>query len=381
MEMLSHNVFASISIDPKVAKTSVVCIGQLLMTVLIAVVASLRGVFDRSATKALSGIIYNIILPCLTVTTVANAMRIGSFSAYAALPLFALAQISVGFLIGRVLIRILRLDTELDKTLATVASAFINGGTIPIFFATTLFSTDPLRVSSFIASVSLYLLGWQATFWTFGYSLLASTSVGRDAENARGLFGSLKQTSWKRVLSPPILSSIVGLLIGTVKPLSWLFLGSNAPFGILFQAMSGIGVACAPCAVLVLGGSLVSASSSGSNRAALSPTSAGLQRNEFRKKASLVVMISLVRFVLSPLLFCFLLKNPATAVIFPDDPMMRFTLLIQSVMPPAQNISLVLQLEDKQAAASKAATILLAIYIVAIVPVSIVTTLGLSWFF
>jgi len=50
-------------------------------------------------------------------------------------------------------------------------------------------------------------------------------------------------------------------------------------------------------------------------------------------------------------------------------------------MPPAQNIALVLQLENKPGAASRAAKILLILYIVALLPVSIFASLGATLFF
>lgn len=69
------------------------------------VTASRRGILDGTTLKSLSKVVYNILLPSLTVTTVINALQKGSIASLSLLPVYAMLQTLVGFLIGAKAVR------------------------------------------------------------------------------------------------------------------------------------------------------------------------------------------------------------------------------------------------------------------------------------
>jgi auxin efflux carrier family protein len=96
----------------------------------------------------------------------------------------------------------------------------------------------------------------------------------------------------KRILSPPIIGSVGGLLLG-VSPLARLFLGKQAPLGILTNGLETMGKAYSPVALLVLAGSLAM------------PIEGAKVEEEggTLSMPAQVLTIALVRFFLCPVLF------------------------------------------------------------------------------
>mmetsp|Transcript_8104 Transcript_8104/g.12017 ORF Transcript_8104/g.12017 Transcript_8104/m.12017 type:complete len:174 (-) Transcript_8104:429-950(-) len=171
---------------------------------------------------------------------------------------------------------------------------------------------------------------------------------------------------------------MLGAVIGLTKPLQQMFLTPKTPLNIVYQGVSGLGVACAPCAVLILAGSLMNPPAN--NGLADSPVLTR-RRSPRRNLFEIVLAVGITRFVVFPVLTSYFLLSAYQRGWFARNSMVYFTILLESVMPPAQNIALVLQLENKPGAASRAAKILLILYIIALLPVSILASSGATWFF
>ena len=101
--------------------------------------------------------------------------------------------------------------------------------------------------------------------------------------------------SIKRILSPPIIGSVGGLLLG-ISPLARFFLAKRAPLGVVTNAVDTLGKAYSPSALLVLAGSLALPA------AKVQP---GSQESKERTISGpvQVLTIGLVRFLLCPALF------------------------------------------------------------------------------
>jgi hypothetical protein len=118
---------------------------------------------------------------------------------------------------------------------------FQNSGVLPILFSTVLLRghPDPATLDLVVSYVALYLLGWSPIFWTLGYDLIAGEknappAAASGAGEKKGWFSGLPP-SVKRILSPPIIGSVGGLLIGAT-PLAKLFLTDGAVFGTVTNA-------------------------------------------------------------------------------------------------------------------------------------------------
>lgn len=97
--------------------------------------------------------------------------RGGSPIAYI-LPLAACFQILLGFIIGKVVSKVLygkNQDSSEAKQFLT-CSTFGNSGPLPLVFTDALFraSSDSTLLPNAVAYISLYLLGWSPLFWVIG---------------------------------------------------------------------------------------------------------------------------------------------------------------------------------------------------------------------
>lgn len=200
-------------------------------------------------------------------------------------------------------------------------------------------------------------------FWSLGYSILAGmrdpasasakrSEKGGDAQPARTPFW---RTVLKRALSPPLIAALIGLFIG-LSPLRGTF--SKSP---LFAAIQTLGAGYSPAAVLILAGSL-------SKKVECAEGAI-----EGLRTRRLAMGISFCRYLMMPLLGLWIVRMGRGVF---RAPFVQLALLLEAVMPPAQNSTLILNLQGKPDAAASMARILLAVYLIGVFPVS----LGLTYF-
>ena len=312
--------------------------------------------------KALSRTVYNIFLPSLLLTNVVKTLAKGGSSQLAFLPLAAVAQVTLGFVIGIIGARILRLSSQ-ERRVYLVCCGFGNSAALPLLFANALFDA-PAQLVSIISSISFFLLGWTGLFWSLGYHLLATlpddySNGTRSVTGPDGLASKMKQVMI-RILSPPLVASCLGLVIGTASPaVRDVFIASP-----LFSALSSLASGYTPAAVLILAGSL----------ARRPPTGISEEHGRNLRVPRMTLGISLTRFLFMPTAAMVMIAFGKTSIFKP--PMVRLALLLESIMPPAQNSTLILNMEGKQDAASAVARVLMVTYLIGILPISI----GLSLF-
>ncbi|KAA8491501.1 Protein PIN-LIKES 1 [Porphyridium purpureum] len=369
-----------------VLQISVIATAKLLVTILIGGFAQKRGVLSKQVLSALSASVYNIFLPSVLFCNMVQTLAKHSLSSVGLVPLLALAQIAFGWLCSILACRLFRIDTHSDAgKFVTVSCAFGNSAALPLLFANNLFAADPVRQAGLVSGISFFLLGWSPLFWSIGYMIMAgeastksagATQLAAPSLNADARTGIrariqqlVRHPMVARVFAPPIVGALSGLLVGSIPVLRRAFLADGAPLGILFESLSGLGAAYVPCAVLVLAGSL--ASNVGKKKQD-GDVSAGISAEDLKQIAA----VSFVRFCLVPLFAVGSLIATRRVLGATLRPILQFTILLESVMPAAQNTVLMLQLENKPEAASRVATLLLYIYILAVIPIS----LGISHF-
>jgi predicted permease len=185
----------------------------------------------------------------------------------------------------------------------------------------------------------------------------------------------------KTLLSPPVVGSIMGIVIGSNSFLRSIFLTPGAPLAPVFGAFRTFGVAYLPAAVLVLAGSLVRKDSG----AMASNSTSSVSRSSSAVHPKTILSLVLSRFVLSPLLALTTVRLLLGANLLPVDnartlSVVTFTLLMEGCMPPAQNSVVMLQLADEKARAAKMAKLLTVIYALSSIPVTLLLSgsLGMS---
>lgn len=360
-------------VDPKVLNTSLLAISKLLITLGLGVVAAYRGLLDTATLRALSKVVYNLFLPALLFTNIVQTLSLPRAPGLFLLPLAAVAQVALGLLVGMLGARALGLRRGLESRIYLVCSAFGNSAALPLLFASALFASTP-AFPSLVSGLSFFLLGWTGLFWSLGYSLL--TTAAEDAEADVNDKNNLKKKKksfdiallLKRILTPPLVASLLGLLIGLFTPVRTVLVPSP-----LFAALKTLASGYGPTAVLILAGSLRP-----------KPKTADDDNNDKRPQISsnkkdlrisrMVFGISATRFMLMPIIAFLMVKYGPFKSQF-----IALAVLLESVMPSAQNSTLILNLEGQSEAASKVASILLAVYLVGVIPISVALTLFLEY--
>lgn len=297
---------------------------------------------------------YNIFLPSLLfsniLTTLSRPLAPGIFF----LPLAAVFQVAVGLVLGILGAVLLRLKNA-EKRAYIVCAAFGNSAALPLLFASSLFASTP-SLPQLVSCISFFLLGWTCLFWSVAYSLLASMNPDKAKEGGSSLnFAMLV----KQLVKPPLIAPVVGLSIGLVAPLRTFVMAS--PF---FPAITTLGLGYGPAAVLILAGSLARAGKS------KSPTK---QENVFRMPR-MIAGISITRFICMPAVAWAMVRYGPFR-----SPFVALALLLEAVMPSAQNSTLILTLEKQPDDATAVAKVLFAVYLVGVIPISIALTFFLAY--
>ncbi|CAI9272201.1 unnamed protein product [Lactuca saligna] len=154
-------------------------------------------------------------------------------------------------------------------------------------------------------------------------------SVNKDEKKDESFSGKLVDVLnvlLEKLMAPPTLGSIVGLIFGATPWLKKLVIGDDAPLRVIQDSVTLLGDATIPCITLILGGNLIH----------------GMKRTSIRP--IIIITIICVRFVILPIVGIFVIKTAARLGLLPDDPLFSFVLLIQYTVPPAMNISTMTQL-------------------------------------
>lgn len=244
-----------------------------------------------------------------------------------------------------------------------VCCGFGNSAALPLLFANALFDGSQQHLAALVSAISFFLIAWTGLFWSLGYSILAGmrdpgSAVAKKDErrsDAQPTGTPLWRMILKRAVSPPLMAALIGLLIG-LSPVRGAF--SKSP---LFAAIQTLGAGYSPAAVLILAGSL-----------SKKVECAGDAMEGLRTRR-LAMGISFCRYLMMPLLGLWIVRMGKGVF---RTPFVQLALLLEAVMPPAQNSTLILNLQGKPDAAASMARILLAVYLIGVLPVS----LGLTYF-
>ena len=360
-------------------------------------------ILDASAISALSRLTYWIFQPaflfCSVTKTFAmvavdqsqmsSSSSMLSGSQLALMPLVAMYQIGAGAVVGSFLTK--RRSSRSDKGTSSSSSStktlsndsqssiihmcttFANSGPLPLLYADALIgSNNPAIQAQIVACISFYLLSWSPLFWSFGKLILGTSNVERNLIGQGPMARLLKQS--QQFLSPPVVGSILGIIVGSNTFLRTFFIkGLAYP---LYSAVSTIGTAYLPAALLVLAGSVASVKPKNVQEMAEQE-----QQQELSVRS--IATIALARFVLAPCLALacvfglnrFQLLGPVGT---PARAILSFVILMEGCMPPAQNSVILLQIAGLTGPASTMAKTLTILYGLAIVPVTLLLSLCLS---
>ena len=245
------------ALEPSVVQAAFAAVTELLTCCGLGVAATQIGLIDATTTRALAKAVFNIFLPSMLVTSVSRTVASGAgLRSLLPLPFCALVQVCLGLaLVSPLLGGPRRMKQPGRRDVAALAS-FGNSGVLPLVFADCLFRSQPALLARANSLVAMFLLGWSPLFWTAGFALLAGRHTPRadagSADSAEAAEGASQQGYWEglrqRVLTPPILGCLSGIVIGSIPPLRALLVpppGGSALLPLpLHRCLEAFGKAC-----------------------------------------------------------------------------------------------------------------------------------------
>jgi predicted permease len=364
-------------LDPSVALASLSATAKLLSAIgLGGAAARTPGVLDADAISALSRLVYWIFQPafllCSVSKTIAGAGASGGLPGrfLALMPLAALLQISLGAISGKILTNVVGFQPK-EAQDVQMCTTFANSGPLPLIYSEALFGGSTLQ-GEVASCISFYLLVWSPLFWSFG-KVIMGTYGNTNEDNTSRAKKIVNEV--RKVLSPPVIGSILGVVVGSVPFLRNSFMGGWAsPF---FGALANLGTAYLPAAVLVLAGSLFVGGGGKSGKEVNEPDTTATP------SVKAIVSIFASRFMLSPLIAIALLHFlENVGLLGPAGTRARavvsFVLLMEGCTPPAQNSVILLQLAGLKERASGMAKLLTILYSLAVIPVTVLLTVSLG---
>jgi len=295
---------------------------EVVLTLLLAsgcgIILVRKKILHEQALKDMSRILVFLILPCLLFSKIIAAVSLDALSRLWIFPAAAFVMVSAGLALGWIVSRVCR-QPELGRGLMA-GMAFSNSGYIPLATVAALTYQSPELFGGIhgaeegITYISLYLVVFSPLMWLIGYPVLTHKPI-------RGL-------KLQQVIPPPVIASILAIILGLIPFTKSLFVGSDAPLKMIHQAAAILGQATVPCALLILGGNLAR----GTHSKIIRPHT--------------VAGFAVGRFIIMPLIAVsvMLLLRSAGYV---TSAMMAFVLVLQGCVPPAMNLVVMCQLQER----------------------------------
>ncbi|URE24458.1 auxin efflux carrier component [Musa troglodytarum] len=355
----SESVFAlmKFAVLP-IAKVFTMCFMGFLMA------SKYANILPANGRKLLNGLVFSLLLPCLIFSQLGRAITLQKLLEWWFIPVNIILATISGSLVGLVVASIVRPPRPYIKfTIINIGIG--NIGNIPLVLIAALCrdKSNPFGDSDKCsqdgnAYISFGQWVGAIVLYTYVFQMLApppgETFDGADEENLpikvpvndsasvqvplltskepeitghessrqgkliEHLCYLVEKLKIKQVFQPPIIASVLAIVIGSVPFLKHLILTDDAPFFFFTDSCLILGEAMIPCILLALGGNLVDGPGAGSRRLGLRTT----------------VAIIFGRLVLVPPAGLGIVTVADKLGLFPrDDKMFKFVLLLQHTMP------------------------------------------------
>jgi len=375
----------------------------------------------------LSKVAFNVLLPCLLCSKVAvTLIKLGDPSMLG-VPIVGILQIAVGLAAGAFLFAITERfivkkavpeaavavavgtsngvdvsstiasastnaqdDERTRKTMKSIvkaACAFGNSVTLPLIFFSTLLSGAAYDLAA--GYTALFLIAWSPALWSLGYSMFVAEDKKieeTDSDKSTGMQKLTKAvvglaTTIRSYINPPMIGVLLGVLIG-LTPLSQIFFPATEGLKeASFATKFSIGLSKGAMELVELLAGALLAIQTMVLAASLLPTDGPkdkpinwkeLLSPQSKLEVAALIIILIVRFLVVPFAGLGLVNLFQTMNWLPQDPICYLVVLVQAVMPSAQNIVLLMNLQSStRPLAPTMARILLQLYLLSVVPLAL----------
>lgn len=153
--------------------------------------------FGPDFSKAISKLVVNVGLPCSIFTGILANLTVGSLGNLGVGLIFPFATVIVSYIIAFILMKVFKIRPERR-------GIFLNG----VANANTIFVGMPLNIALFgEASIPYYLVCYISntiSTWVIGIIIMSATDPHKEPGK--------KSFNWKKVLTPPLVGFIIGLI-------------------------------------------------------------------------------------------------------------------------------------------------------------------------
>ncbi|TYI06769.1 hypothetical protein ES332_A10G182000v1 [Gossypium tomentosum] len=271
-------------------------------------------ILPANGRKLLNGLVFSLLLPCLIFSQLGQAITLQKMLDWWFIPVNVVLGSLVGSLIGFIVVTVVRPPYPYFK-FSIVQIGIGNIGNVPLVLIAALcrdtsnpFGDTDTCTTQGTAYISFGQWVGAIILYTYVFNMLAppvegtfdledaslplkipqkdvsperapllvqeDASVDSDNSDTKGKIKSFlvfiyEKLKLKQILQPPIIASILAMILGAVPFLKKLIFTSDAPLYFLTDSCIILGEAMIPCILLALGGNLVEGPGPGSSRIGL----------------------------------------------------------------------------------------------------------------
>ena len=305
----------------EIAICSILSVLKLVLVVLIGVWLGRKGLLDKPTRQHFSKILMLVMLPSLLIVSLGRNAQLHNLGQWWVLIVAAGLYVLFGFAVSELVFKMLRLPNHLRHNFCA-ATAFGNSSYLPLPLMMTITASAPIFLNDATAGersfayISVYLLCHSPLLWLIGFPYLSGKSI--------------KELKWNQIVSPPLVASAIGLLLGATPWLNRLFFSAGAPLAILVSTMDMIGKAIFPLALMLLGANLSEKLPEGDSMPIRSFVSLTICR---------LLILPAFGFATAWLAWRFGLG--------PQDPLFYLVIMTESAVPAATNLIVMTQVHHK----------------------------------
>ena len=293
------------AVDAAVLRPVAVTVAGVFLMIALGATARRRGWLAASADATLLSLFVRLFLPALIVQQVVGQKALRSAANVVAPPVTSFTVICLGFLAAAALLRLMGrlrltpagLDTPPRRRTFVMCNGIFNYGYVTIPLVQSLF--PPGNGDGTLGVLFVFNVGVEAAVWGVGVTIL---------------HGGLTPGWWKRLLSPPILATVLAIGINLLGPRPALWpTAARDGLAVLNRMIGYLAAAAIPVGLLLSGATIVD----------------DWKRAKLRQGVGTIAASALLRLLVLPSVFV------ALAVTLPLSLELRRVLVLQAAMPAA----------------------------------------------